>query len=126
AGSHTSPGPDVFAAGLALLAFVMALYVLAARDQKTPYVTNSVFSTALIVLFAVLLSVTGRILELLGFLPAAWRISMAAVAALGVAVLNVFIRVWQAQNRKLNLRDDHLIKNLRAIIWLKNKIQRSK
>lgn len=103
----------------------MALYVLAARDQKTPYVTNSVYSTALIVLFAVLLSVAGRILEVLGFLVAARRISTAAVAVLGGAVLNVFIRVWQAQNRKLNLRDDHLIKNLRAIIWLKNKVRRS-
>jgi hypothetical protein len=125
-GPHTSTGPDVFAAGLALLAFVMALYVLAARDQKTPYVTHSVFSTALIVLFAVLLSATGRIVDAFGFKFVAERIATAAVAALGVAVLNVFVRVWQAQNRKLNLRDDHLIKNLRIVIWFKNKLRRSK
>lgn len=37
--------PDLFAKALAMLAFVVALYALAARERKTPYLTNSLYST---------------------------------------------------------------------------------
>lgn len=110
---------DVFTGGLALLAFVMALYALAAREQKTPYITNSVYSTALFVLLAILLSTLSEIVRtktpsLADFL--AWT----STVLLGVGVLNVFYKVWQAQNRKLNFRNDHLFKNLRVVRRVKN------
>jgi hypothetical protein len=43
------------------------------------------------------------------------------LALLGVGILNVFFKVWQAQNRKLNFRDDHLFGNLKVVRWIKSK-----
>ena len=113
---------DVFTGGLALLAFVMALYALAAREQKTPYITNSVYSTALLVLLAILLSTLSEILHTKT--PSfADCLAGASTVLLGIGILKVFHKVWQAQNRKLNFRNDHLLKNLRIVRWMKNIIR---
>lgn len=110
---------DVFTGGLALLAFVMALYALAAREQKTPYITNSVYSTALIVLFAILFSTVSKFLR-----PKSvqWAdvVSILSSVFLGIGILIVLFRVWQARNRKLNFRNDNSLKNLMLVRWTKN------
>lgn len=108
---------DVFTGGLALLAFVMALYVLAAREQKTPYITNSVYSTALIVLLAIFFSTLGKFLS--RYVQWADVFSVFSLVLFGVGIVSVFFRVWQAQNRKLNFRNDNLLKNLRPYRWIK-------
>jgi hypothetical protein len=121
--SNTQPpilnATDVFTAGLALLAFVMALYALAAREQKTPYITNSVYSTALIVLIAILLSTLSKFI---GPKNAQWADAVFTLSSvfLGIGILMVFFRVWRVQNRKINFRDDNLIKNLKLVRWIKN------
>ena len=110
---------DVFTGGLALLAFVMALYALAAREQKTPYITNSVYSTALIVLVAIIFS---SLSKFLGTKNVQWAETFYILGSvfLGAGIVIVFFRVWQAQNRKLNFRDDNLLKNLKVALWVKN------
>ena len=83
----------------------MALYTLAAREQKTPYITNSVYSTALIVLLAVSLAAIGR---LSGYTV----LSTAGTGILALGIVSVFLQVVQTRNRRLNLRDDNYFKNL--------------
>jgi hypothetical protein len=110
---------DVLAAGLGLLAFVMALYLLAAREQKTPYITNSVYSTAIVVLLAILLSFASKFFES-RFNVTAAVLSLLSVVLFAVGIIIVFFRVWKARNRKLNFRDDNSFKNLGAVRWIKN------
>lgn len=117
-------GTGVLTGGLALLAFVMALYTLAAREQKTPYIANSVYSTALIVLTAIVLSTLGQLLDTTNKCLAD-LLTMLGTVLLGCGLILVFIRVRQAQNRRLNFRDDHLVKNIKVIQWLKN-VRRSR
>lgn len=110
---------DVPAGGLALLAFVMALYLLAAREQKTPYITNSVYSTALIVLFAIFCSTIGKVLNSAYPDPALiFRVLGLVIFVLGI--LNVLFTVWHVRNRKLNFRDDRLVKSLRFVRLVKH------
>src|SRR5262249_10693053 len=118
-------GTNILTSGLALLAFVMALYTLAAREQKTPYIANSVYSTALIVLTAILLSALGQVLDNTSKCLAN-VFTILGLLFLGFGIMLVFIRVRQAQNRRLNFRDDHPVKNIKFIQWLKNSLRSRK
>jgi hypothetical protein len=114
---------DVPTGGLALLAFVMALYVLAARDQKTPYITNSVYSTAIIVLSAIFSSTLGKIIQPYYYLiGSVFRIVGLVIFLVGIA--NVLFSVWHVRNRKLNFRDDRHIKSLKVIRFIKHQYRK--
>ena len=54
---------DIFRTGIALLAFVVAFYAVIARERKTPYILNSIYAITFVVLIALLLSLTSKILE---------------------------------------------------------------
>jgi len=110
---------DVPTGGLALLAFVMALYALAAREQKTPYIINSVYSTAFVVLLAISFSIIGKVLNSSYPLPA--RISkILALVVFAFGIVNVLFRVWHIRNRKLNFRDDRLFSSLKMVRSVKH------
>lgn len=109
----TQQAPDVFTAGLALLAFIMALFTLAAREQKAPYITNSIYTTALIVLTAICLSFASKLSGI------TW-LATGAVGLLVAGLANVYRQVWHARNRRFNLRDDNSIKNMRLIRIARN------
>jgi hypothetical protein len=109
---------DVFSTGLALLAFVLALYALAARDQKTPYMTTSVYSTALLILAAIFLSISEKLINT--YSPSVSNIlNILSVLVLITGIIYIFFTVWRAHNRKLNLRNDNLVKNLKISRWIK-------
>jgi hypothetical protein len=110
---------DVPTGGLALLAFVMALYVLAAREQKTPYITNSVYSTAFIVLVAIFCSTIGKVLQSIDP-DAAVIFEASGLLIFVLAILNVLHKVWHVRNRKLYFRDDRLLKSLRLFRRIKH------
>ncbi len=114
---------DVFTGGLALLAFVMALYVLAAREQKTPYITNSVYSTALIVLTAILFSTLSKFFaaKIANLANIFYFLSL---GLFGIGIISVFFWIRRAQNRRVNFRDDHLLKNLKPYRWIKGIFRR--
>ena len=114
---------DVFTGGLALLAFVMALYVLAAREQKTPYITNSVYSTALIVLTAILSSTLSKFLST-KIVELANIFYFLSLLLFGIGILSVFFWIRRAQNRRVNFRDDHLLKNLKPYRSIKGIFRR--
>jgi hypothetical protein len=116
-------GVDVSSTGLALLAFVLALYVLAARDQKTPYMTTSVYATALIIFIAISLSIAAKLINSYSSYISS-IINILSVLFLDAGIIYIFFKVWNAHNRKVNLRDDNLFKNLKLVRWIKN-IRRS-
>src|SRR5438093_10402501 len=114
------PTTDLFSRGLALLAFVMAFYALAARERKTPYLVHSIYAIVWFVFASMILSL---------FAPVATRYrpglgqSLEALASLvlGVGVFYVIVGVWKAYNRHANFRDDNLLKNLRLVRWAKSR-----
>jgi len=64
--SALPPSKVLFDSGVALLAFVLAFYALAVRERRTPYAANSVYSTGLVILVAVFMSLSSGLLRLVG------------------------------------------------------------
>jgi hypothetical protein len=54
---------DIFRTGIALLAFVVAFYAVIARERKTPYILNSIYTITFLVLIALLLSLVSKVIE---------------------------------------------------------------
>src|ERR1700731_2044397 len=52
---------SVITTGLALLAFLIAFYVLLARERKIPYITNFVFPPAGLLIGAIFFSFVGQL-----------------------------------------------------------------
>ena len=100
---------DLFTKALAVLAFLTAFYALVARERKTPYITNTLYST----LYFILLSLFASLLSaLFPTHPRAslWLSRSATVLFIACLVLISF-RLWKLQNRQFYLRDDNLIRN---------------
>lgn len=105
--------------GLALLAFVVALYALAARDQKTPYITTSVYLTAILVLVGVALSVVAKLLTARA-VRWAGSVDIASWAFVSLAIIHALWNIARARNRRLHFRDDHPIKNEQIVRSVKS------
>jgi len=54
---------DIFRTGIALLAFVVAFYAVIARERKTPYILNSIYTITYLVLVSLLLSFASKVVE---------------------------------------------------------------
>ena len=59
---------NVLAATAALLAFLIGLYTLIARDRKSPYITNSIFSILIISLIGILFDTLSILFSIKSFL----------------------------------------------------------
>jgi len=105
------PTPDLFTKALALLAFVVAFYALAARERKTPYLTNSLYSTAFWVFFASVLLMTSQFIER-SRASTARVLTIIAEVVLVLGAINITYGIWRVHNRHVNFRDDNLIRNL--------------
>lgn len=112
------PAPDLFAKALALLAFVVAFYALAARERKTPYLTNSLYSTVFWICFASVLLMAAQIIERSHISTSYW-LNVVAQALLVLGALSITYRIWRVHNRHVNFHDELLLKNLRPIRWYK-------
>jgi len=112
------PSLDPTTLGLALLAFVVALYALVARDQKTPYITTSVYLSAILVLIAVPLSVAAKLLQAKSV---SWSgdVDLAAWIFILLAIVHVLLNIIGARNRRLHFRDDNPLKHEGAVRWIK-------
>jgi hypothetical protein len=108
------PAPDLFAKALALLAFVVAFYALAARERKTPYLTNSLYPTVFWICFASVLLMAAQIIERSHTSTAGW-LNGIAQGLLVLGALNITYRIWRVHNRHVNFHDENLFKNLRPI-----------
>ncbi len=113
------PSSDIFTKALALLAFVVAFYALAARERKTPYLTNSLYSTAFWIFLSSLLMLVAQFIEPLN---KTWGIvaSISAKALLVIGAINITVSIMRIHNRHVNFRDDNLIKNLAFIRRVRN------
>src|SRR6267142_2118739 len=115
----TFQNSDLFSRGLALLAFVLAFYTLAARERKTPYLARSIYSIIWFVFASMILSALAPLIgnwnERIGRATdqTAWLV-------LASGMLYVIFGVWTAYNRHANFRDDGLIKHLKIVRWAKN------
>lgn len=110
---------DVPTIGLALLALLVALYALAAREQKTPYITSSVFGTVMLVLFAIVLSVAAKLIAKL-FPVVSTGLAYFADVLLLAAVILVIFNVAKALNQRSYFRSDNFIKNLAPVRWVRS------
>lgn len=108
------PLSDLFSKALALLAFIVAFYALVARERKTPYLTNTIYSSAFLVFLALLLMLVASFAEsfnkILGGV-----LSTGAHSLLAIGAGNIAYKIWRVHNRHVNFRDDNLIKNLSFI-----------
>jgi hypothetical protein len=110
----TYPTPDLFTKALALLAFVVGFYALAARERKTPYLTNSLYSTAFWVFVSSVLLMVAQFIEP-SHTSTAHILTTSAQVLLVSGALNITYGIWRVHNRHVNFRDDNLIKNLGAV-----------
>lgn len=105
---------DLFTKALALLAFVVAFYALAARERKTPYITNFIYSTALWIFLSLLFQLLAQVIET-NYPRAGLALQYAARALLIIGALNIAYGILRIHNRHVNFRDDIKIKNLAII-----------
>jgi hypothetical protein len=96
---------DLPAKGIALLAFVIAFYALAARERKTPYITGAIYSIATLVLLALLLDLLGFILAP-NYPHIGSPLRLFAQALLLGGVVFVTYNVLQVRGRHVYFRDD--------------------
>ncbi len=107
---------DVVKLGAWLLAFIMAFYALTARERKTPYITITVYSAVIFVLFVIAISMLSTVTK---------SVSLQRVAEclLIMAVVYVAYRIWRIHNRHMNFRDDNLFWNLVIIRYILSKVR---
>jgi len=121
---------SVITTGLALLAFVIAFYVLLARERKIPYITNFVFPPAALLILAILFGFVAQILRPSGSQlgPGIAQVSKLrtvsatvsawlAMLCLALGVVVTLSHIWRLHNRQVHFRDDHRLKNTRFVQW---------
>lgn len=112
-------------AAAALLAFLLALYALAARERKTPYIVGSVYSTSIVVLCALAVAI---ILDLIHGTALEPYLKVPVTVAINVILLllvaYIVYRVIRLQNIHLHFRDDRPFNNSFLYRWVKEKMQR--
>ena len=126
------PG-NLISTGLALLAFVVAFYVLLARERKTPYIINFIFLPAGMLLFGLVLAFWSELIRVGGesvpippsssYVPnsPAKALVVGAITFFSLGLLLTLSNIWRLHNRQVNFRDDHGIKNARLYRWMKRK-----
>jgi hypothetical protein len=140
---------DIFRTGVALLAFVVAFYALIARERKTPYILNSIYAIAFIVLISLLLSLVSQMIEPR---PAAttpgagvtnapssarwltptsqlrWseNLNRWAGVILAIGVLFLCYRLLRIHNRQINFRNDQPYYSFPFVLRLRHWWQRTK
>ena len=109
-----------------LLAFVLALYTLAARDQRSPYLTTTAYNITFFVIAAAGLHWLGSALVDTASGPyELWRkpttaadvLVLASYVALVVAVAATLHTTLLLRNRRINLRTDYL--RLSSFKWIR-------
>ena len=119
-------GISVFDVGIALLAFLIAFYALAARERRTPLIVNSIYYAFYVVFASLILAVIAAGLDAVGsaVLPAKVgdAVDLVAVFVLVVGLLLVLDRIWRLHNQHKNFRTDARFKNLAPVrrlrLWL--------
>ena len=106
---------DLSSKALAVLAFIIAFYALAARERKTPYITNSLYSTLFLFLISVIFSIGASSVPQKNYPRLANTLSIAASVMFVIAVLVVGHRLWRLQNRHIHFRDDNLLGNTKVV-----------
>jgi hypothetical protein len=129
----------VITTGLALLAFLIAFYVLLARERKIPYITNFVFPPAGLLIGAIFFSFVGQLSQprlqppqdstsLLSSMrgitstAATWL----AISCLAAGMVVTLLHIWRLHNRQIYFRDDQWVKNTRFARLLKRKWRQSR
>jgi hypothetical protein len=112
---------DLFTKALALLAFVVAFYALAARERKTPYITNSIYATALWIFLSLLFQLIAQFIET-NYPQASIILQYVARAFLIIGALNIAYGIWRIYNRHVNFRDDIKVKNLAIIRRIRRRL----
>jgi hypothetical protein len=137
---------NLIATGLALLAFVVAFYVLIARERKTPYIINFIFKPSGFLLLGILLAFSAELIRVsqtqnpavspssppgassssaASTVSAPSRtmkwVSSGAVLSFSFGLILTISNFWRLYNRQVNFRDDNKIKNMRFARWLKRK-----
>jgi hypothetical protein len=128
---------NLIGSGLALLAFVVAFYVLLARERKTPYIINFIFKPAGLLLLGILLAFAAELAQLKQTppissasptLPSSMTlkvITLSAVTCFSIGLLLTLLNFWRLHNRQVHYRDDSAFKNMRLFRWMKRKLRQS-
>lgn len=113
---------DIFTKALALLALAVAFYTLIARERKSPYIINFIYSSAFWLFFALLIQLAGQFTG--QFTGQFWGISYSVVSNIlqyfsnGLLIIGggaIVHGLWRIHNRQIYYRDDIKIKNLTPI-----------
>jgi hypothetical protein len=116
---------DLFTKTLALLAFTVAFYALAARERKTPYITNFLYSTVFWIILSSFLQILAQLIE-----PFYSKVSIVlqylARGFLVIGAVTIIYGIWRIHNRHVNFRDDFQFKNLGIPRWIRRQLPQKK
>lgn len=125
---QVDPVTVVLPSAAGLLAFVLAFYTLAARERKTPYLLESVYSACIWILIAAVLAMLSIALRpvpsILGYTDVSQRIGTVSAWFLIVAAIRVVLRIISVHNRHIHFRDDNMIGNIQFVRWVKSGLKR--
>jgi len=110
---------DVLKGGVALLAFILAFYGLAAKERKAPYITDSVYSSVILIIGIIIIDLFSKIYAPV-YPKLGSALSLTAQSLFIISLLFVLYRIWKIYNRLINFRDDHLIRNLACIRYIRS------
>lgn len=109
---------SVFTIAAGLLAFVLAFYALIAKEQRSPYITESIYSSIVFILSVITLGIISAAIKP-WYAHASGLFISGSYIVLLVTVIFVIYKTFHIHNRHLNFRDDNLIKNTSAIRFVK-------
>jgi hypothetical protein len=110
---------DIIGRAGSVLAFVIAFYALAARERKIPQAANAVFSTAALLLLALLFELVGQLLCMVGWDLQYWPSLVSGSFLLAALVLFIY-QVFRVRSKLAYLRDDSFFpRNYSLFRWIK-------
>lgn len=112
---------SVFNVAVAMLAFMIAFFTLAARERRTPLIVNSIYNAFYVIFAAVILSVLATVTTSIeiestdlenSLQGLAWTLNAISMTLLVMGLSVIFSKIWRLHNQHKNFRTDARVRNI--------------
>src|SRR5215213_8869013 len=124
---------DIFTKALALLVFAVAFYTLIARERKSPYIINFIYSSAFWIFFSLLTQLTSQFIGQfsgqffgISYLLVSNILHYFSYGLLLIGGVKTAFGIWRIHNRQVYFRDDINLKHLMPIRKVRTWLSRNR